>query len=113
MQHFDADIAQLEDLSVGCLVNGKMGFGMGAVDDRRTRGLGQIQVTAYKIRMLMGLQDIADLCLTFLRKLEVNIDITQRVDDSGFSATLDIIGCFTQASGIQLFNEHTRDFPQS
>jgi hypothetical protein len=57
-------------------------------------------VTAYKIGMKVGFEDILDPALPFFRQTKIDVDITQGVNDGGFSFTINVIGRFTQTPGV-------------
>src|SRR5690349_11947950 len=100
MQYFDSAVTQPEYLSILGEMNRKLGFRARPVNDRSTGGFRQVQVPAYKVGVKMGFENILDSGLPLFRQLKIGIDIPQGVDDSCFSFTLDVVSCFTQASGV-------------
>ncbi len=110
MQYFDRAVAQVKNLAVDRLMNGKIRLGMRTIYDRGAGSLGQIKMAAYKISMKMGFENILDRRLPLPGKIQINIDIPQRVDDRRFTFTLNIICRFTETSGIQLLDEHNPAF---
>jgi hypothetical protein len=110
MQHFNGTISQAEQLTVGGFMNGKLGLSVRAVYNRGSRNFGKIQVPRHKVRMEMGLEYEFYRGLPLFCQLKISIDIPQGVNNSSFTGAFNIIGCFTQAPGIQLLDEHTLHF---
>src|SRR5437879_1176002 len=106
MQHFQGAAAQGEKFAILRQMDRKIRFGLGAIYDGGPGGFGKVQVPAYKVGMKMGLENISDRCLSLLCQLEICLDITQWINNGGFSVAFDIIGGFAQAPGIQLLNKH-------
>src|SRR5580658_4488033 len=100
VQYLYRAATQVKNLTVDRFMNRKICLCMRTIDDGCTRNLGQVQMTAYKIRVKMRFKNVLDGCLSLLRKIQVYIHITQRIDDSRFAITFDIIRCLTQASSI-------------
>jgi hypothetical protein len=110
MQNLYGVVPKLKDLSILREVYGETGLCTRSKDDRRTRGLGQIQMAAHKISMEVGFEDVFDLYLSLFCQPEVDIDIPKWVNDRSFPFTVNEIGRFTQTPGIQLLNKHRLKF---
>src|SRR5579871_1608831 len=91
MQDLYGVIAEPEHFAVGSKMDGKVCLGMWAIDDRGAGRLGEVEMTAYKIGMEMCFEDISDPGLTFFGQLQVDIDITQGVNDGCFTIAFEIV----------------------
>jgi len=111
MQYFYSTVAQMKQLSVFSFVNGETGFRIRTIDDRCAGYFCQVKMPAHKIGMEMSFENVFDLRLAFFCQLEVGIDVPERVYNCRLSFAVDIISRFTEATGIQLLNEHNSAFP--
>jgi hypothetical protein len=66
----------------------------------------QVHMTTHKIGMKMRFEHIFDTGAPIFCQLQIRFHIAQRIDHGGFAIALNIIGCFSQAFGIKLLNEH-------
>jgi hypothetical protein len=60
----------------------------------------KIKVTAYEICVKVRLENVTYAGVTFLRKLQVNVRISQGIDNGSFAITLNIVRGFTEATSI-------------
>src|SRR4051812_25744191 len=87
-------------------MNRKMGLCFRTVNNGRTGSFLQIEVAAYKIGVKMGFEDVFDLSIPFLGKLNVTVNVPKWVNNSRNTITFNVIGCLTQTAGIQLLYKH-------
>src|SRR5690242_10276602 len=87
-------------------MNRKACLGIWAIDDRCTGRLAKVDMAAYKISMEMCFKDVFDLRIPFFRQFQIGINIPERIYNSCFTITFNVIGSFAQAPGIQLLDKH-------
>jgi hypothetical protein len=110
MQDFDRAVAQLKRFFVFSFMNGEISLRMGAIYDRRSGSLRQIEMPTDEIGMEMSLENILDRSVPLFGKPKISVDIPQGIDDSRLAFTIYIVRRFTQTAGIQLLNEHNSAF---
>src|ERR1019366_4580347 len=74
--------------------------------DSRTRACGQLFVSRDEVGVQMGLEDVANLKLLLLRRFQVDLDVTLRIDDDSFAFRFEEIRSMRQTTQIKLFEVH-------
>src|SRR6185436_9215696 len=110
MKYFQRYLSNFENFAIFSYVNREIGFSIRTKYNRCAGYFAEINVTTYKVRMKMRLKNILDGSVSLLSQVNVFINVPQRIYDSRFSFALNVIGCFTQAVGIYLFNKHLKIF---
>ena len=100
MQHPDRYVAQLEHFAIVGVMHIVTGIGIGAVDDLRTRFLGQIEVTRHKIGVKVRLEHVSDGGPGLLRLANIRRRFPKGVDDGRFARAFDIVGSLRQATRV-------------
>ena len=67
---------------------------------------GQLFVAGDEIGVQVGLEDVADADAVLLGRLQVNLDITLRIDDDGLAFRCQQVGGVGQTSQVELFEVH-------
>ncbi|MEI2699471.1 MAG: hypothetical protein V9E94_14450 [Microthrixaceae bacterium] len=108
--HLEHDLPQLETLAVDQHVHGEVGLGAGPERDRRSGGVGQLEVAGQEIRVEVGLDHPLDREAVPLGVGEVHADVALGVDDDGAAGGLvaDQVAELREATQLVLLEDHAR-----
>ena len=110
MDHFNGYITEFQHLPILCNVCIKGRRGSGAVHNGTAAGFGQIYMSGDKVSMKVRFQDILDPCSIFFRLFQIRCDLSQRIDDGGFTIAFDVIGTLCETTCVNLFYFHDANF---
>ena len=74
--------------------------------DARAGSRRQFSVSGNKVSMQMSLEDVANGNLILLGGLQINFDVTLRIDHDGLTLRGEHVGCVRQTAQIELFEVH-------